>query len=759
MGILEKFGPKSLAPLLMALGVVVPPSVPRMASRQQDDLLNPDMSGEKFAGCEDDQEFQVSDSGCSVAAVFLHTWTAWCGDMIAACMSMVVACCLPGIHVLAWVMHCFMKCGSKTWVVLFVSSSLGLVCAHDSGSPCFASCAPCVWLNLTSETTCFAPCLVDRCDAQLGDYDLGELSDCKQLITDCCKEALKSPCHTLIIGFWSAAHAMLAFGGCCCLVYVAMLVACSGLAKRSKPGQEDSKLIQAIVIAHAPQVESCCGGLAAAAQDNGNWRCCKAVSAARSACAISGVLELVGSFIAGFAMGPSRAATTISLADLPAGLEVQHFVRCVFTSCLKVGAVAAAAFDGVFPRFFSGEDTSTLQGCCTVEKGFLGITTLLHTGGTDRPPVENQVCPVHSHLTEPVHPGRLHDVQVFAQSLTGRHLVFRVPEKVMYCELVSILVRTTGTPAQLFYLTVDGRYLSGTTHTLVWLSPGQTVRMHGRLRGGTTAIGPTFETEWFCAACQRGGCWPTKPRCFRCNLPRTESDKMRGTGAPPSKGKKGNAQQREVQFLGRAPMPGPQFVTAPTWRPPKKPKQAPVVVAPPVTPNTNMIEVLKSLGCSEAVIQEVQGRLAPQETKTRSPGDKGIRLSEAQVALDKAKRHEVHLQEQLEAQERKIRATKEAINTHADRVTKLEQEVQEAKKAINQDSASEGGGESEEDERCHSVHSGEDELAGGLDADVTMYPQEFLDDAGPNKKAKMVAKAKAAPGMTGPHTFCPALQC
>ena len=232
-------------------------------------------------------------------------------------------------------------------------------------------------------------------------------------------------------------------------------------------------------------------------------------------------------------------------------------------------AAAAAAFDGVFPRLFPDEDTSTLQDSCSAAKG-LATTTLSHTGGTDRPPVKIQVCSAYSDWTEPTHAG-VSEVQVFARSLTGRLLVFRAPEKVMYCELVSTLVHMTETPAQLFYLTVDGRYLSGDTHTPVCLLPGQTVWMHGRVKGGASPMGPNFVTEWYCAACQHGGCWPTKPRCFRCNLPRTESDKMRGapasqpTGASPPKGRKGNAQQREEQFLGRAPLPGPQFTTAPTW--------------------------------------------------------------------------------------------------------------------------------------------------------------------------------------------------
>ena len=165
----------------------------------------------------------------------------------------------------------------------------------------------------------------------------------------------------------------------------------------------------------------------------------------------------------------------------------------------------------------------------------------------------------------------VHGIQVFAQSLTGRLLVFRVPEQVTYSTLVSTVSNFTDVLAQLFYLTLSGRCLNNDSVTVVNLLTGQTVRMHGRLRGGATPVGGLVETEWFCVACNRGGSWPTKQRCFRCNLPRVESDRMRGAPSFPPKGGKGKGQQqREVQFPSRAPLPGPQFSMAPTWRPPRK---------------------------------------------------------------------------------------------------------------------------------------------------------------------------------------------
>ena len=141
----------------------------------------------------------------------------------------------------------------------------------------------------------------------------------------------------------------------------------------------------------------------------------------------------------------------------------------------------------------------------------------------------------------------------------------------------------TGVPRLSFHLTLDGRKVMEDDPE-VRLIPGQVIRMHGRLRGGSTQnprfLNGALETEWFCAACNRGGCWPTKQRCFRCNLPRIESEKMLGAfpsvnaGNPKGGKEKGN-QQREKQ------LPGCQDLSS-RWHqrggPTRKTRQAPEVV-------------------------------------------------------------------------------------------------------------------------------------------------------------------------------------
>ena len=109
----------------MALGVVVPPSVPGMASLQQYDLLNPDNSGEKFAGCEDVREFHVSDFSCSGVSVFFYTWTMVCGEVLAAYLFMGAALCVHAFLLLVSGAHRLMGSVWKIRIVLFVYVSDG----------------------------------------------------------------------------------------------------------------------------------------------------------------------------------------------------------------------------------------------------------------------------------------------------------------------------------------------------------------------------------------------------------------------------------------------------------------------------------------------------------------------------------------------------------------------------------------------------------------------------------------------------------
>ena len=188
----------------------------------------------------------------------------------------------------------------------------------------------------------------------------------------------------------------------------------------------------------------------------------------------------------------------------------------------------------------------------------------------------------------------------------------------------------------------------------------------------------------------------------------------------------------------------------------QKAKKSTAEAPPSLTPQVDVVGLLRGLGCSEAVLAEVQGRLAP-EPKARTPGARALKLAEMETALHKAKRHELVLMEQLEVQERKIATTKASLHEQSQKVVNLEAEVQEAKRLVAEGTpqGSDGGESAEEEGRALSVES-DDELAGGLVPDDDMgLPPEFWDDREPNKRPRMVAKPKATSGPSNSQGFGP----
>ena len=69
-----------------------------------------------------------------------------------------------------------------------------------------------------------------------------------------CKGTLASSRSLLLDCFWNIVHAILAFSASCILCVVAKLLFCTGLARRSKTGQEVSNTRHALVILRSPQV-------------------------------------------------------------------------------------------------------------------------------------------------------------------------------------------------------------------------------------------------------------------------------------------------------------------------------------------------------------------------------------------------------------------------------------------------------------------------------------------------------------------------
>ena len=116
------------------------------------------------------------------------------------------------------------------------------------------------------------------------------------------------------------------------------------------------------------------------------------------------------------------------------------------------------------------------------------------------------------------------------------------------------------------------------------------------------AKGGAGTDEWTCSRFRLGGCWSTKTTCFRCGARRDS-----GNGIP-------NPQvipPRERNFP-RRPAQAPRPSALPTTRSParKQPAQTPNVAAG--LDNSVLHQIMEQLGLSEAVMNEVRGRLQPK---------------------------------------------------------------------------------------------------------------------------------------------------
>ena len=142
--------------------------------------------------------------------------------------------------------------------------------------------------------------------------------------------------------------------------------------------------------------------------------------------------------------------------------------------------------------------------------------------------------------------------------------------------------------------------------------------MRGRLLGGATK-GTSFPQyhEWFCVRCQRGGCWATKFSCFRCGLSRLESEAATGGFPQPTSegGGKGKGVFREAQYPGRGGDGVPRNIPPTTRRVPN-PGNTP---AGSVVQIDQLIGLLTGLGCSAAVVEEVQEAVKAISEASRGP--------------------------------------------------------------------------------------------------------------------------------------------
>ena len=108
--------------------------------------------------------------------------------------------------------------------------------------------------------------------------------------------------------------------------------------------------------------------------------------------------------------------------------------------------------------------------------------------------------------------------------------------------------------------------------------------------------------EWTCSRCRLGGCWSTKTTCFRCGARRHFVGGVPNPQVIPP---------RERSFPGR-PAQEPRPSAPPTTRNPvrKQPAQTSNVAAG--LDNSVLLQIMEQLGLSQAVMNEVRGRLQPK---------------------------------------------------------------------------------------------------------------------------------------------------
>ena len=345
---------------------------------------------------------------------------------------------------------------------------------------------------------------------------------------------------------------------------------------------------------------------------------------------------------------------------------------------------------------------------------------------------------------------------VFVRSLLGPHLVFLVSDCTPVSSLVLDIVARTGVPEHLFGLVVEGKVVAEElTLSECGVRKDMTLCMTARLRGGSNSTQQRGALhggagQWFCVACQLGGCYAVRTRCFRCGLSRQESERAMGSSAPSSwplpPGPVQNGRQprivppREVSHPGR-PQAGPSFQTAPTFRLPrnkgnKQPNPNPAPVHFP-----QLVELLTQIGCSTEVMDEVRNRVSGLAPPADSAADKQRKLGDLLDRQTKAQRQLVHLQGIRDKRVEQLSVAEETLAKQEAYIVELTEQVRVAKLATKTPPESEVGAESSVDS---DLKSHADESMAGEQEDP-VFPPEFNDEPTQGKKRKMVAKAKAAP--------------
>ena len=230
----------------------------------------------------------------------------------------------------------------------------------------------------------------------------------------------------------------------------------------------------------------------------------------------------------------------VSSFGILGNVNVAHFVRELWMErqenyiCGEVSAAAAcraAAVEGVLPLFlgFPVPVFVTAMPVQAVATGSVGITTL--EGETDRSPSQEPYGSQASRsLGQQEDSGKVsHDekFQVFVQG-AGLGFAMRVLWVTAHTTVADacFALGLTGVLASDVYGSIGSKLLGWNDRLAQGgARKGRRLVLCRRTRGGGGPRQPLYD-EWTCARCEMAGCWATKRSCFRCGLPRAESERI-----------------------------------------------------------------------------------------------------------------------------------------------------------------------------------------------------------------------------------------
>ena len=346
---------------------------------------------------------------------------------------------------------------------------------------------------------------------------------------------------------------------------------------------------------------------------------------------------------------------------------------------MTAAACRAAAFEGVVP-FFLGFPVPVFVYVLPVQAvatRSVGIMTM--EGETDRSPSQEPFGSLASRsLGQQEDSGKVSQDEKFQVFVQGAGLgsatrVLWVTAHTTVADACAALGLTDVVPSDVYGSI--GSKLLGWNDGLAQggACKGSRLVLFRRTRGGGGPRQPLYD-EWTCARCAMAGCWATKRSCFRCGLPRAESERILRSNP---KGRIRNVPPREEYFMGR-PSPFTQ-----KFDPPTKSKKGSRPTSQPaggqgkdVLQLDQVLGLLRAIGIDSDLMDDIKRRI---EVKTKA-SEKSLSeiVAELEAKERRACNHSIHLQRVVDSKKKQLAEAETRLQAHLVEHEQLKEQLAKA---------------------------------------------------------------------------------